>query len=55
MEFNGEYSEFTEALGIEWKEEGAIQKKARESKGLFGGTTKEVDGEYIKPEDNPLT
>ena len=41
--------------GIEWKEEGAIQKKARESKGLFGGTTKEVDGEYIKPEDNPLT
>ncbi|MBA7569406.1 hypothetical protein ES708_11145 [subsurface metagenome] len=55
MEFNGEYSEFTEDLGIEWKEEGAIQKKARESKGLFGGTTKEVDGEYIKPEDNPLT
>ncbi|MBA7592432.1 hypothetical protein ES708_34615 [subsurface metagenome] len=41
--------------GIEWKGEGAIQKKARESKGLFGGTTKEVDGEYIKPEDNPLT
>ena len=41
--------------GIEWNEEGAIQKRARESKGLFGGITKEVGGEYIKPEDNPLT